>query len=102
MGGRHSTEEAFALLTLPYRVRCPHHTACIIEIKPKNLALRTCLFNLLGVSALRERTKKYLIKLIPEFVLSICTRTSYISPIFIGDLTNIVQAIFIGDSKKTF
>ena len=58
LGGRHSTEEAFALLTQPSQVQFPHLTAGKIEIEPKNLALRTCHSNLLGDSALGERTTK--------------------------------------------
>ena len=60
LGGRHSTEEAFALLTQPSQVWFPHLTAGKIEIEPKNLALRTCHSNLLGDSALGERTTKNL------------------------------------------
>ena len=60
MGGPHSTEEAFARPTQAFRVRFPHLAAGKIEIEPKNLALRTCRSNFLGVSVLRERTPKNL------------------------------------------
>ena len=57
-GGRHSTEEAFALLTQPSRVRFSHLTAGKkIKIGPKNLDLRTCRSNC-SVSAHSEKEEK--------------------------------------------
>ena len=57
LGGRHSTEVAFALLTQPSRVRFSHLTAS------KNRTQKSCsenlpFYNLFGVSALWDRTKK--------------------------------------------
>ena len=54
MGGRHSTEVAFALLTLPSRVR---FLCQLVKIKP-NLYPRTCRSKLFGVSALGKDNLK--------------------------------------------
>ena len=57
LGGRHSTEEAFALLTQLSQVRFLHLTDGKIEFKLKNFALRTCRSNC-PVSTHSEKEQK--------------------------------------------
>ena len=58
LGGRHSTEESFALLTQLSQVRLPHLTDGKIEIELKNLALRTCCSNCpVSAHSVKEQNK---------------------------------------------